>query len=353
MRHFLISVIALALASCGSGKKAEGGGSQAPLVTAAIVAPARFVERVEAVGTARAREQVTLSAPVTQRIDRISFKDGGFVARGQIIAVLAQGQQNAQLADARARAREAEQQLARLSHLKDRGFATNASVDAQVAAAASARAQAAEAIASIGDRVIRAPFAGYASLRTVSAGAVVTAGTEIATISDISEIKLDFPVPETMLATIAPGQAIDARSAAYPDQPFRGTIATIDPVVDPATRSVMVRAVLPNGDRRLKPGMLMSVAIEASPRTSPAVPELSVVGQGSDRFVFVIGPDNIVKRVPVKTGVRDRGLIEIVAGLKPGQKVVGEGVVKVVDGGKVRTAGADNAASAQRASAGK
>lgn len=352
MRHFLIPVFALALASCGSGKKAEGGG-QAPLVTAAIVAPARFVERVEAVGTARAREQVTLSAPVTQRIDRISFEDGGFVARGQIIAVLAQGQQNAQLADARARAREAEQQLARLSHLKDRGFATNASVDAQVAAAASARAQAAEAIASIGDRVIRAPFAGYASLRTVSAGAVVTAGTEIATISDISEIKLDFPVPETMLATIAAGQAIDARSAAYPDQPFRGTIATIDPVVDPATRSVMVRAVLPNGDRRLKPGMLMRVAIEASPRTSPAVPELSVVGQGGDRFVFVIGPDNSVKRVPVTTGVRDRGLIEIVAGLKPGQKVVGEGVVKVADGGKVRTAGASNAASAQRASAGK
>lgn len=342
----------LALAACGSAKQSDGA-HQAPLVTAATVGEANFVERIEAVGTARAREQVTLSAPVTQRIDRINFEDGGFVARGQIIAVLAQGQQNAQLADARARAREAEQQLARLSHLRDRGFATNASVDAQIAAAASARAQAAEALASIGDRVIRAPFSGYASLRTVSAGAVVTAGTEIATISDVSEIKLDFPVPETMLATIATGQAIAARASAFPDQPFRGTIATIDPVVDPMTRSVMVRAVLPNGDRKLKPGMLMTVAIEASPRTAPAVPELSVVGQGGDRFVFTIGTDNVVKRTPVKVGVRDKGLIEIVEGLKPGQKIVGEGVVKVADGGKVRTAGADSTAPAQQASAGK
>jgi len=267
--------------------------------------------------------------------------------------VLAQGQQNAQLADARARAREAEQQLNRLSQLKDRGFATKASVDAQVAAAASAHAQAAEAMASIGDRVIRAPFSGYASLRTVSAGAVVQAGTEIATISDISEIKLDFPVPETMLSAIAVGQPIAARAAAFPSQPFRGTIATIDPVVDPATRSVMVRAVLPNRDLALKPGMLLTVAIEAAARTAPAVPELAVVGQGEDRFVFLIGKDDVVKRVPVKVGIRDHGMIEIVDGLKPGQKIVGEGVVKVADGGKVRTAGQEKAKPTQQAAAGK
>lgn len=352
MRNILISALFLALVACGSGDK-QGGARQAPLVSAATVAPERFVNRIEAVGTARANEQVTLSAPVTQRIERINFTDGGFVSRGQVIAVLAQGQQNAQLADARARAREAEQQLTRLSQLKDRGFATNASVDSQVAAAASARAQAAEAMASIGDRIIRAPFSGYASLRTVSAGAVVQAGTEIATISDISQIKLDFAVPETMLSAIAVGQPIAARAAAFPDQPFRGTIATIDPVVDPATRSVMVRAILPNRDLALKPGMLLSVAIEAQARTTAAVPELAVVGQGADRFVFLIGDDNVVKRVPVKVGIRDHGMIEIVDGLKLGQKIVGEGVVKVADGSKVRTAGPENAKPTQQAAAGK
>lgn len=343
MRHIVPIFLFAVVAGCGSGKK-TGGDSVDPLVTVAVVEPIRFVDRIEAVGTARAREQVTLSAPVTQRIERINFTDGGYVNRGQIIAVLAQGQQSAQLASARARAHEAEQQLQRLQQLKDRGFATNASVDTQIAAAAAARAQAAEAIASIGDRVIRAPFSGFASLRMVSAGAVAQAGTEIATISDISEIKLDFAVPETMLTAVAEGQPIVAKAAAYPDQPFRGTIATIDPVVDPATRSVLVRAVLPNGDRRLKPGMLLTVTVEAAARTAPAVPELSVIGQGSDRFVYRIGDDHVVKRTPVKVGQRWNGMIEIVEGVKPGQKVVSEGVVKIADGQKVRTAAAGPAA---------
>lgn len=352
-RFFVVPALLLALASCGSGQgKGKGGGAD-PLVTLAVVAPARFVDRIDAVGTARAREQVTLSAPVTQRIERINFADGGYVARGQVIAVLAQGQQAAQLADARARAREAEQQLGRLQQLKERGFATNASVDTQIAAAASARAQAAEAIASIGDRVIRAPFGGYASLRTVSAGAVVQAGTEIATISDVSEIKLDFPIPETMLSAVAQEQPIVAHAAAYPDRPFRGQVATIDPVVDPATRSVMVRAVLPNPDRALKPGMLLTVAIEAAARTAPAVPELAVVGLGSDRFVYVVDGGNVAKRTPVKVGVRRDGLVEIIEGVRPGQKVVSEGVVKVADGTRVRTSAAPGAGPAARKLAGR
>lgn len=329
-------MLSFALVSCD---EASGDNPrQPPLVTAAAVSSTRFVDRIEAVGTARAREQVTLSAPVTERIVRINFEDGGFVRAGQVIAELAQGQESAQLADARAREREARQQLRRLESLRAQGFATNASVDAQLAQAASARAQAAEASASIGDRVVRAPFAGWASLRTISAGAVVSAGTPIATISDISEIKLDFPVPETLLSALAPGQAIEARAAAFPGQPFRGQVATIDPVVDPATRSAMVRAILPNPENRLKPGMLLTVMIESAPRTAPAVPELAVVGQGEQRSVFLIGPDSRVKRTPVRTGLREGGRIEIVEGLKPGQKVVSEGIVKVSDGMEVRLA---------------
>jgi membrane fusion protein (multidrug efflux system) len=331
-------VTLLALALCACGGKGDGGAREAPLVTAVPVVALRFVDRIEAVGTARAREQVTLSAPVTERIVRINFADGGYVVPRQVIAVLAQAQQDAALADANAREREAGQQLRRLEALRQRGFATNASLDTQVAAAASARAQSAQVQAQIGDRTIRAPFGGYASLRTVSPGAVVSAGTEIATISDISSIKLDFPVPETLLSAIAAGRPIEARAAAYPGVPFRGTIATIDPVVDPATRSVMVRAILPNGDRRLKPGMLMTVAIESASRTAPAVPEQAIVGQGDDRFVFVIGEGDRVKRVKVRAGLRDaRGMVEIADGLRPGQRVVGEGVVKVGDGMAVRT----------------
>ncbi len=303
----------------------------------------RFVERIEAVGTAVANEQVTLTAPVTERIERLNFDDGSFVQRGQVIAVLAQGQEAAQLTEAQARAREASQQLERIQTLKERGFATAASLDQQQAAASAARAQAAQVRASIGDRVVRAPFAGWVSLRNISAGAVVNAGTEIATISELSHIKLDFPVPETALAALRPGLTIDAHSAAYPDQPFRGQIATIDPVVDPNSRSVTVRARLPNPDRKLKPGMLLTVAIETAPRLSLSVPELAVIGEGDTRYVYVVDKTNQAKRVEVRTGLRSEGRIEILEGLSPGQQVVTEGVVKLSEGMKVRLAGAQNA----------
>lgn len=328
-----------AVPACSGGGEAKEKQRPPPLVKAEPATTIRFVETIEAVGNALANEQVTLAAPVTERIVRLGFDDGAFVRRGQVIAVLAQGQESAQLAEAQARSREAGQQLRRLETLKRRGFATQSSLDAQIASAAAARAQAAEAQASIGERVITAPFSGWVSLRNISPGAVVNSGTEIATISDIGTIKLDFAVPETALSAIRPGLTIDARSAAWPGQPFRGQIASIDPVVDPNTRAVMVRARLPNPDGRLKPGMLLNVSIETAPRLGLSVPELAVVGEGGSRFVYTIGRSGTVRRTEIKPGLRSAGRIEVLEGLKPGELVVTEGVVKLTDGIKVRLAG--------------
>ena len=102
-----------------------------------------------------------------------------------------------------------------------------------------------------------------------------------------------------------------------------------------------VRAILPNGDRKLKPGMLLNVAIEAQARTSPAVPEIAVVGEGDNSFVFVVDK-GIAKRVPVRTGIHQNGMVEILSGIAPGQSVVTEGVVKINDGSQVNLAGAEN-----------
>ena len=351
MRISLSLALLALVAACGSGDGKERE-RPAPLVKAEATTTMRFVETVEAVGTARANEQVTLSAPVTERIVRLNFDDGGYVQRGQTIAVLAQAEEAADLREAQARAREAQQQLARIEELRRRGFATKSSLDAQSAMAAQMQAQAAGARATIGDRVVTAPFSGWVSLRNISAGAVVNAGAEIATISDLSSIKLDFPVPETMLSAIAEGQSIVATAAAYPDQPFRGQVDTIDPVIDPNTRAVMVRARLPNPDRKLKPGMLLTVAIETAPRMGLSVPELAVVGEGDARFVYVVGADGKAKRTQVRTGLRSDGRIEILEGLQPGQKVVTEGVVKLSDGMQVRLAGTQNATPAKTKGAG-
>lgn len=335
----LLTLIALVvLSGC---KEASGSpGKRAPLVTVVTAAPHHFVDRIDAVGTARANEQVTLSAPVTERLEQLYFDDGDHVTRGRVIAVLAQGQEQAVLAAALAAEREAETQLRRVQALSTRGFVAGAMLDQQTATAARARSEADNARAQIADRVIRAPFSGLVSLRAISRGAVVNAGAPIATISDITRIKLDFTVPETALAAIKVGQQISATAAAYPDVPVSGRVTAIDPVIDPETRAAMVRAVLPNPGARLKPGMLLTVALSASSYDAPALPEQAVMNDGTERFVFVVDAANIVKRAKVTTGKRDGGTLEV-RGLAPGARVISEGVVKVAEGMTVEVGPAD------------
>ncbi len=337
MRLTFLSMMMLLVAACSAAEKKPD--RPLPLVTVAPVAAHDFVDRYEAVGTAVANEQVAVTAPVTERITRLGFSDGDYVRRGQMLAVLAQGQETALLGSATARTREAEQQLARIAALRQRGFATKSSLDSQVALVSAARESANEARATIADRVVRAPFSGYVSLRRISLGAVVGAGTEIATISDISAIKLDFTIPETLLASVRIGQTISARAAAFPDAPVSGVISAIDPVIDPATRAVMVRALIQNGSGRLKPGMLLSVSLQSRGRSAVAVPELALLREGDAQFVYVIGAEDKAKRLPVEIGGRDGNLIEVTKGLSPGDRIVTEGIVKLSDGAKVRVAG--------------
>lgn len=337
MRPIFLSLIILSVVGCSAAEKKPD--RPAPLIKVAAVSAHEFSDRYEAVGTATANEQVTVTAPVTERITQLGFSDGDYVRSGQVLAVLAQGQETASLASAAARAREAEQQLARISALRQRGFATKSSLDAQLASVAATRAGASEARAVIADRVVRAPFSGYVSLRRISVGAVVSAGTEIVTISDSSTIKLDFSMPETLLAAVRVGQPILARAAAFPDTPIGGTISAIDPVIDPATRAVTVRALIPNRGGRLKPGMLLSVGLQSRVRSAVAVPELALVREGDERYIYTVGKDSKAKRVAVSTDGRDGNLIEVTQGLNPGDKIVTEGVVKLSEGAKVRVAG--------------
>jgi membrane fusion protein (multidrug efflux system) len=333
----LILILLASLVGCTDG---EGERERPPpLVEAAPPKRHLFVDVIEAVGTARANEQVVISSNVTERVERVLFADGVAVSRGQLLAVLSQAQETAQLNGALAAEAQASAQYDRINSLFERGFATRAQLDLQLAAAERARAEAAQARAAIGDRMIRAPFSGHTGLRAISAGAVVQAGTPLVTISDISRIKLDFTVPETQLSSLAIGQEIEASAAAFPDETFRGRIATVDPVIDPSSRAVMVRAMVPNPGLQLKPGMLLTVRVKRGERLADAVPELAAIGNGEERSVFVLGPGNVARSVVVTTGLRDDGLIEV-TGLPRGARVITEGVLKVTDGMKVRLPGA-------------
>lgn len=336
MRRLLFPVALGALISvlpaCGS----EGSGSpeaqgSAPAVIGDYVERATFNQSIEAVGTAYANEQTVLTAPVTERIERLFFDDGDEISRGAVVAQLSRGEESADLAAVQARARQAQQQLTRLQELQDQGFATRASLEQQEAERDAARADASAIRSRISDRVVRAPFSGIVGLRTISDGAIVNAGAPIATLSDISRIKLDFTVPEQFLSAIEVGQSIEAVAAAYPGEVFRGAIDGISPVVDPLTRSVTVRAVLPNPDRRLRPGMLLTVDVVSDSRTSLAVPDTAIIAQGDQNYVFVIDDENIARRTSIETGMRSGGMIEVLSGVDRGTPIVADGTVRVRD----------------------
>lgn len=170
----------------------------------------------------------------------------------------------------------------------------------------------------------------------MSAGTVVNAGTTIATVVDHSRIKLDFTVPETFLPALKPGLEISATAAAYPGEQFRGRISSIDPVIDPVSRAATARAILPNPDLRLRPGMLMTVDIRSAPREALTVPELAVIGEGSGAFVWKVDDANEAARVEIRAGTRRDGRVEVLSGLAEGARIVSEGTVKLRGPGPVR-----------------
>ena len=300
-------------------------------VTATQVVLREFADRIEAIGNARARESVTISAQVTEVVGQTTFSDGDTIKAGDILVALIDSEESAQLAEARADLAEAVKQHARVAELVKRGNAAASRLDRQTALRDAAQARMDAVSARLSDRLIRAPFDGVLGLRLVSPGSLLEPGDPIVTLDDIEVIKLDFPVPEIHLAALAVGQNIEAASVVYPGFVFKGVVTAIEPRVDPVTRAVGVRAEIPNSEKLLKPGMLLTVGLISRLRQAPAVPESALLHSREGHFVFRIGDAGTVRRQPVRIGARSPGKVEILDGLQPGDRVVVDGVHRVRD----------------------
>lgn len=332
-------LVAVALAACGKGgtEAAKKPPAVVP-VTLETLAPRAWSDTLEALGTAQARESVVLTAKITETVKRVNFNDGDKVAAGDILVELTSNQQIAQLADAQAMARDAARQSERQQDLAKAGTVSKAAYENAQAQRDSAEAKAGVIRAQLADRVISAPFAGVLGLRRVSPGTLVTPGTPIVTLDDVGTIKLDFPLPETELANIAIDQEISATSAAFPGRSFKGKVASIDSRVDPVTRAVVVRALVPNSDSALRPGMLLVVAVDAQPRQVLAVPEIALVPIGIRQFLYRVDAEGIAHQVEVGIGARRDGRVEIRRGVSAGDRIVVEGTVNLREGAKVAEA---------------
>ena len=334
-------------ADTNSSRRGLPGGRPVLVEMAGVeVAPVNVT--VEAIGTAAAREAVMLTPKITGIIKRITFREGEAVQAGQVLVEFDAGELEAQLEEERAKYSNSLRLYDRAIKLLETNIVARARVDELYGdlLAADARVRADEA--RLRDYVIRAPFDGKLGLRRVSVGALVRPGTEITTLDDISTMKVDFRVPETALSSISTGMAVEARSAAYPNRTFKGTVKTIGSRVDPNTRAIALRAEIPNKDGALRPGMFLTATIVVARRERAVlVPEQAVVSSGSRHYVFAVIEGRAV-RTNVELGEQTLGKVEITSGLQPDSVVVTAGVQKVRDRMPVRQVGAAPAEGERR-----
>jgi membrane fusion protein (multidrug efflux system) len=319
----------------GGGPGGSAGGDRPIAVTTVRLQTQRFADRFSAIGTVKARESVTVTAKVSEIVQQVHFDSGDAVATGAPLVTLSQRQQQAALAEAQAAADEAERLYRRQRELAEQQLIARAQLDNQRAARDAANARVAQIRAQLGDRVIRAPFAGVLGLRQVSPGALVTPGTAIATLDALDRVYVDFPLPESQLARASAGLAVVGKVAAYPERRFDGRIDTVDTRLDPVARAALVRADFANTDRILRPGMLVNIELAGVERDALLVPEIAVVQVGRESFVYRVNADDSVEQIEVTVASRGDGQAELTEGVALGDRIVVEGTGKLRPGAKI------------------
>jgi membrane fusion protein (multidrug efflux system) len=318
------------------------GGAALPVVVAPVVEDAACGDTLEALGTTRAYESVVVTANVTEFVREIRFDDGEEVKAGDILVILEKDEEEAALKSAKAQLEERKAAYNRARALEQQQALSTATLQEREALLQQIEGEIEAIEARIRDRVVRAPFDGTLGLRQISPGALVRPGDSITTIDDLSRIKVDFDAPSVFLSALRPGLEVEGRVDAFKGREFTGTVSTIDSRVDPVTRTVTVRAVLPNEDRQLRPGLLMSIRLMKSPRTALLVPEGAVIQRGQQSFVLAIdysGPEPRVEERRVKLATRVPGRVEVLSGLEAGDMVIVHGLMQARPGQVVRILG--------------
>jgi membrane fusion protein (multidrug efflux system) len=313
---------------------AGSGGMPAAIVTAPVRAE-RIVQQLKALGTARANEAIEVTSKISNVISAVRFRDGQRVQRGQVLVELDSAQARAELAEAQAALAESESLYNRSRELLATQAVSKSQLEQLEATLKGNSARVAAASARLEDTVIRAPFAGRVGLRRVSVGSLVNPGATITTLDDTSVMKVDFSVPENFVGTLREGLSLTATASAFADLVFEGRVASVDSRVDANTRSVTVRALVPNPDGLLRPGMFLNVTLAKDERDALVIPEEALVPEQNRQYVFVVADGKAARR-EVRIGRRDPGRVEIVAGLDRGERVIVEGTQRVRDGAPVR-----------------
>ena len=290
-----------------------------------------FIESVEAVGTASANEQVKITSKNSDLVDEVYFSDGEKVKKGELLVTLNNQEEHAKVSELSANLLESQAHLKRLSDLLLSNATSMSLVEQQVAKTKAIEAQLLSAQARLNDTSIRAPFAGVLGFREISRGAYIDAGTIITSLDDLSQIKVDFYLPERLFTKINIDQKITAFNTAYDEKAFVGKVIAIDSRIDPKTRSMKVRAIIANPSGKLRPGMLLNISVLLQIEKIFQLPESAIIPIEDKHYVFVVNEEKALRK-RIEIGRRHPGFVEISSGLIEGELVVVEGALKLRDG---------------------
>jgi membrane fusion protein (multidrug efflux system) len=289
-------------------------------------------EEVEALGTLAADESVIIAPEIAGRVVFLGFKEGERVTKGQELVKLDTAILEAELKQSQADLTLARDTYDRQRSLVARGAGTQVAMEESAAKLASNEARVQLAKAKLAQSTILAPFTGVVGLRAVGFGDYVSVGKPLITLTSVDPIKVDFRVPEVFLSSVKVGQTIQVKVDAVPDTTFAGKIFAIDPVVDINGRAIKLRAMIPNADLVLKPGLFSRIAITVAERKGALViPEMAVVPDGDGKIVYVV-QDGKAKRVRIELGKRLPGKVEIAKGLTADMQIITGGQMRLRDG---------------------
>ncbi len=333
----LLSLIALTACDSNEAPKGPGGmGRGGPVaVFAAPVEAQIFTDEFTALGTVWSNESIEVTPRISSVVDRILFEEGQDVAAGDLLVELDNRDLKAGVSMAEASLKKVRSQFERRKSLGPTKVISEDELEELAAEVQIAEAELHGAQARLRTSHVRAPFAGTIGLRRISPGDVVGPDTTITTLDDVATLKLQFAVPETFIGTMEKGMPVEAISQVYSEHHFTGHVISIDTRVDPATRSMVVIARLPNPERLLRPGMFLTVKLQRQRDGVLMVPEQSLVPRQGRQFVFVIEDGKAVEK-EVQLGARAPGLAEIRQGLARGDIVVTEGTQKLRNGVPVK-----------------
>jgi len=335
----LIGILACEAALAQPAGKPPGKTMAMPVRIASVTQGA-VANDVTAVGNLLANESVVIRPEIAGRVTGIHFAEGQKVAAGTKLIALDAAELDAQSAASAADLLWSQQRYDRAAELYAKKFISSQALDEARSNLSRARAKVAEDEARMRKSELRAPFAGTLGLRMVSPGAYVKAGEDIVRLEDLSVVKLDFRLPEAYLAKLKRDQEVTLQVDAYPQRSFKGRTYAFESGLDEKTRTVLVRARVPNPGGELKPGMFARVSVTLGVEAGAlSIPEQAIVPRGSQTFVFRV-VDGKAVQTEVETGSRRPGMVQIVKGLAAADRVVTDGHQKLQTGMPVMDAAA-------------